>query len=47
MRFFGFLDSEKGRRKEVIKIGRDINEIKNRLKTERTNEAKICLFGMT
>lgn len=38
------MDSEEGRRKEVIKIGRDINEIKNRSKTERT---KIYLFGMT
>lgn len=41
------MDSEGGRRKEIIKIGTDINEIENKSETERTNEAKNCLFGMT
>lgn len=38
------MDSKEDRRKEIIKIETDINEIENKSETERTNKAKSCLF---
>lgn len=44
--FWGQMDSKEGRRKEIIRIGRGMNEIENKSKTERTNKAKSYLFEM-
>lgn len=35
------MDSKEGRRKEIIKIGTDINETENKPKTERTKKPKV------
>lgn len=33
-----------GKIKQIIKIGRETNEIENRIIADKINETKICLF---